>query len=83
MTSSWSIFIQRFFLHLAIRSDTKYDAVRGEVSVDEAWEIIFFSILSASLLRIKNSIGLLTGSECFVFRCRISRDGFIASVPKQ
>ena len=46
------------------------------------WEIIFFSILSASLLRVKNSVGLLTRSECFVLRCRISRDGFIASFPR-
>jgi len=29
------------------------------VSVFEAWEIIFFSILSAYLLRIKNSIGFV------------------------
>ena len=36
------------------------------MSVVEAWEIIFFSILSASLLRIKNSMGLLTRSACFV-----------------
>ena len=45
-------------------------------------EIIFFSILSASLLRINNSVGLLTGSECFVLRCRKSRDGFIDSFPR-
>jgi len=49
------------------------------VSVVEAWEITFFSILSASLLCIKNSMGLLTRSECFEVRCRISYDGFIAS----
>ena len=52
------------------------------MSVAEAWEIIFFSILSASLSRIKNSMGLLTRSECFVLRCRISHDGFIASFPR-
>ena len=52
------------------------------MSVVEAWEIIFFSILSASLLRIKNSMGLLTRSECFVLRCRISPDGYIASFPR-
>ena len=55
------------------------------MSVFEAGEIIFFSILSASLLsllRINNSMGLLTRSECFVLRCRISRDGFIASFPR-
>jgi hypothetical protein len=28
----------------------------------------FFSILSASLLRMKNSMGLLTRSECFVLK---------------
>jgi len=49
------------------------------VSVVEAWEIIFFSILSASLLRIKNSVGLLNRLECFVLRCRISRADFIVS----
>ena len=43
----------------------------------EAWEKIFFSIL-----RIKNSMVLLTRSEYFVLRCRISRDGFIASFPR-
>ena len=48
----------------------------------EAWEIIFFSILSASLLHIKNSMGLLTRSECFVLRCRISHDDFLASFPR-
>ena len=53
--------------------------VISEVSVAEAWEIIFFSTLSAFLLRIKNSMSLLTKSECFESRCRISRDGFIAS----
>ena len=52
------------------------------MSVVEACEIIFFSILSASLLRIKNSVGLLTRPECFVLRCRIIRDGFIASFPR-
>ena len=70
------------FLHLAICNDIKYDAVRSEVSVVEAWEIIFFSILNASLLCIKNSVGLLTRLECFALRCRISRDGFIASFPR-
>ena len=48
----------------------------------EACDIIFFSILSASLLRTKNSMGLLSRSECFALRCRISRDGFIVSFPR-
>ena len=52
------------------------------MSVVEAWEILFFSILSASLLRIKNSMGLLIRSECFVLRCQISHDGFAASIPR-
>jgi len=52
------------------------------VSVVEAWEIIYFSILSASLLRIKNSMGLLTRSAYFVLRCRIIRDDFITSFPR-
>jgi hypothetical protein len=30
------------FLHLVICNDIKNDAVRSEVSVFEAWEIIFF-----------------------------------------
>jgi hypothetical protein len=38
----------QFFLHLAICNDIKYDAVRSEVSVVKAWEIIAFSILCAS-----------------------------------
>jgi len=42
------------------------------MSVVEALEINFFSILSGSVLRIKDSTGLLTRSECFVLRCRIS-----------
>ena len=66
------------FLHLAACNDIKYDAGRSEVSVVEGWEIIFFSIISASLLLIKKSMVLLTRSECFVLRCQISRDGFIA-----
>ena len=53
------------FLHLAICNHIKSDAVRSEVLVVEAWEIIFFSILIASLLCIKNSVGLLTKLECF------------------
>jgi len=52
------------------------------VSVVEAWEIVFFSILNASFLRINNSMVVLSRSECFVLRCRISHDGFIASVPR-
>jgi len=52
------------------------------VSVVEAWEITLFYILNASFLRINNSMGLLTRSECFVLRCRISHDGFIASFPR-
>ena len=71
-----------FFYYLAICNDIKYDAVRSEVSVFEAWEIIFFSILSAYLLRIKSLLDLLIRSECFGLRCRISRDGFIASFPR-
>ena len=70
------------FLHLALCNDIKQDAVRSEVSVVEAWEIILFSIVGAFLLRIKNSMVLMTKSEYFVLRCRISRDGFIASFPR-
>ena len=52
------------------------------MSVVEAGEMIFFSILNASLLRINNSMDVLTRSECFVLRCRISHDGFIVSFPR-
>jgi hypothetical protein len=63
------------FLHLAV--------CNGNGSVcGEAWEIIYFSILSEFLLRKKNSIGLLTRSEYFVLKYRVSRNAFIASFPK-
>jgi hypothetical protein len=59
------------FIYLAVCNDIIQNAIRIEVSVVEAWEIISFSILSASLLCINDSVCSLNRSECLVLRCQL------------